>query len=237
MSDAPRPPRRAERVVEVGLAGDAATDTILGDLHQEFDERVAGGGALRARAWYWLVALELAARYRLRALRRRLPGDAEGESRWRVGATDLLGELRYGFRMLRKTPLVSLAAILTIAVGIGMTVQTFSIVHGTALRGVPLPGGERLVQVRTKNPDTGSRNQSVPYHDFLEMRERVSAFESVGSVYTGTLNLAGEGGPPERYDGGWVSADSLSWLGVPPELGRVFLPGEDREGAEPLLVL
>ena len=58
-----------------------------------------------------------------------------------------IDDLRYGFRMLRRTPLLSLVAVLTIALGVGLTTHTFSVVYGTVLRGVPIRDSDRFMTV------------------------------------------------------------------------------------------
>jgi len=139
--------------------------------------------------------------------------------------------------MLVKTPLLSLLAIFTIGLGVALTTQTFSAVYGSILRGLPVPGQDRLMAVDQNWLELDIESMEMSIHDFLALREEQTSFEDLAAFYQGTVNLAGEEGLPERFPGAYVSANALAHLGVPPLLGRVFVPGEDNPGASPLIVL
>jgi predicted permease len=149
----------------------------------------------------------------------------------------LVADLRYGMRMLLKTPGLSLVAVLTIALGVGLTTHTYSALDGTVLRGVPVPDNDRLVLVDERIPRLGIEQNSTPLHDFLDLQERQAVFEGVAAYYHNSLNMAGEEAPPERVRGVRMSANALELLGVPPFLGRVFRPGEDAPDAPQRIVL
>jgi predicted permease len=151
--------------------------------------------------------------------------------------TTLLADIRVGLRMLIKTPLLSLIAILTVGLGVGLTTHTFSTVYGTILRGVPVPGEERLMHIDTNRLELGAESMEMSIHDFEDLRAQQTSFEDVAAFYQGNVNLAGEEGPPERFVGAFVSANALSHLGVPPLLGRGFRPGEDEPDASSVIVL
>ena len=126
--------------------------------------------------------------------------------------TSLLSDLRYGVRMLVKTPLVSGIAIFT--------------VYGSVMRGLPLPDDERLMQIQQNDTEAGFTGMSLGIHDYLDYRDQSDSFEDLGIYYWGTVNLAGDDQPPERYAGAFVSSNALSLLGVQPLLGRTFVAGE-----------
>jgi predicted permease len=151
--------------------------------------------------------------------------------------SSLRTDLRFSLRMLIKTPLLSLTAILTVAVGVGLTTQTFSAVYGSILRGLPVPGQERLMALDENRLEMDIASMEMSIHDFRDLRELQTSFEDVAAFYQGTVNLAGDGNLPERFAGAYVSANALSHLGVPPLLGRVFLQGEDEPEAPPMVVL
>ena len=151
--------------------------------------------------------------------------------------TSLISDLRYGARMLLKTPLVTGAAILTLALGVGLTVQTFSVVYGSVMRSLPLEADERLMSVVRNNDANRVRQGWLPYADYLDFREQMTSFEDLAAASQGTINLAGDDDPPQRYEGGFVTANAFGMLGVPPHLGRVFREGEDRADGELLVVL
>lgn len=150
--------------------------------------------------------------------------------------TPLVRDLRFGFRMLSKTPGHTLAAVLALALGIGLSTAMFSIVYGALLRGLPFERSDRLMHVENNNPPKDQRSLEVYLPDFLEYRLRQKSFEGLAAFYDGTVNLSGDE-RPERYDGAFISANFLDLLRVKPLLGRGFRPGEDSPGAAPVVLL
>ncbi len=149
----------------------------------------------------------------------------------------LLSDLRFGSRMLAKTPLLSLVAVFTIGLGVGLTTHTFSTVYGTILRGLPVPGQERLSFIAENNLELGISRTDMPIHDFEDLRAQQTAFEDVAAFYQGTVNVAGDENPPERLAGAYISANALSHIGIDPIHGRTFRAGEDAPDASPMIVL
>ena len=149
----------------------------------------------------------------------------------------LLRDVRYGIRTLFKTPGLSVIAIITIALGIGLTTHTFSIVYGSVIRGLPYPGADRLVFLTQSNAIDGWDDRSIPFHDFVDVRDEQTTLDGVGGLYNGTINLADSDQRPERYLGSWVSWNALQLTGATPVLGRLFQEGEDQPGADPTVVL
>ncbi|HEX3129592.1 MAG TPA: ADOP family duplicated permease, partial [Thermoanaerobaculia bacterium] len=150
--------------------------------------------------------------------------------------TQLLRDLRFGFRMLAKTPGHTLAAVLALALGIGLSTAMFSIVYGALLRGLPFERSDRLMHVENNNPSKNQRSLEVYLPDFLIYRERQRSFEGLTAFNDGTVNLSGDE-RPERYDGSFISANFLDQLRVKPLLGRGFRPGEDMPGTPPVVLL
>ena len=149
----------------------------------------------------------------------------------------LIADLRYGLRMLLKTPGLSLVAVLTIALGVGLTTHTFSVVYGTLLRELPFDEGTTLVSLSEDVPSEGRRGGSIPYLDILDWRAEQTAFDGLAAYASGgTVNLADEGSPPERYQGAYVSRSLFDQVGEVPVLGRVFTP-EEETGAGGRVVL
>ena len=231
------PPSLADTLLERWLPAGVLGLSILGDLHQEYEE-LTGAHALRfPRVWYWRSALSLSGRHALLALKNWLLTQGSGESMVVEMMMTMMTDLRFAFRMLLKTPLLSLIAIVTIGLGVGLTTHTFSSVYGSMLRGLPVPGEDRLMHVDANRLELGIPLMGVALHDFLDLREQQTSFEDLASFRQGTANLAGEDGAPERFAGAFVSANALADLGVQPELGRTFLPGEDAVDAAPVMVL
>jgi predicted permease len=151
--------------------------------------------------------------------------------------TTWLADLRFGFRMLLRTPLLSAVAVVTVALGVGLTTHTFSSVYGTIVRGVPVPGHERLTYVGASRLDLGIAQTELPVHDFEDLRAQQTSFEDVAAFDQGTVNIAGDEGPPERFAGAYVSDNFFDHLGVAPVMGRTFRAGEDDPDASVVIVL
>jgi putative ABC transport system permease protein len=149
----------------------------------------------------------------------------------------IVKDLRLGFRMLARTPLLSIVAVLTIGLGVGATSFAFSVVYGTLMRGLPVPDADRLMVVQQTRPADGIEGMPMSWHDYREYRDQQTSFEHLAAGYSGTINIGGTEGPPERFQGGFVTARLLSVLGVPPLHGRLFTEGDDRPGAPPVLLL
>lgn len=151
---------------------------------------------------------------------------------------DVIRDLQYGLRMLVKNPLFTAAAVLTLALGIGLNAATFSAVDGILLR--PLAGAEdpeELVQLYRHWPGMEYGSTSIPH--FQDLRDRTGeVFENVAAWNFAELSVS-EGGVSERLIGMMVSANFFQTYGVRPALGRAFIPGEEDvgPGAHPVAVL
>jgi putative ABC transport system permease protein len=149
----------------------------------------------------------------------------------------LLRDLRFGVRMLLKRPLLSLAAIVTFGLGIGLTTAVFSILNGLFLKGLPYEGSERVMAIRVANPSLGYSRMGVGVHDFVDLREQQTVFEGLGAYDDAEVNFAAADGPPERLAGGYFGSGVLRQLGVRPSLGRGFRDEEERPGAAPTAII
>jgi len=139
--------------------------------------------------------------------------------------------------MFVKTPGMSLIAVVTFSLGIGLTTTIFSIVNGAMFKGLPFPEADRIVALGRANLDRNIQNMGVSVQDFVDWRDQQSTFESLGAFTGGTINIVGSDERPERYVGAFVTANMFDLLRVPLALGRGFLEGEDRPGAEPVIIL
>ena len=148
----------------------------------------------------------------------------------------ILRDIRYGFRSLVQSPGLALVAIVVLTFGIGLTTAGFSIVYGAMLKGLPFPGGERIVEVYRNNPAQNQRQMGVPFPDFVDYRSQQHSLETIAAYYTGTVNVSGDG-DAERYSGAWVTASSFDVAFARPALGRVLRPGEDTPGGGSVAVI
>jgi predicted permease len=225
------PPSRADALLEWMLPPGARGLSIIGDLHLEYADVRARRGERHARLWYWKEAVALSARYAWTG------SGIDGDERGVEPMATFMADLRFGARMLFKTPGLSLIAVITIALGVGLTTHTYSSLDGTVLRGLPVPDNDRLMFVDERIDRLGISQNNVPLHDLVDLEERQTVFEELAGYTWSFLNLAGDEAPPERVAGALVTADALDVVGVQPLLGRAFEPGDDAPDAPRRIVL
>lgn len=147
----------------------------------------------------------------------------------------LLQDIRYGARSLRKSPQFAIAAVLTLALGIGANTAMFSIVRAVLLRPWPFPNARRLLLVSQRQEDGSSNLFST--RDFLEWKKQGGLLSGMGAHVSWKFNLNAPGTEPERIPGAEISSDWLPILGVEPMLGRFFSSQEDTAGAGNFVIL
>ena len=145
-------------------------------------------------------------------------------------------DLAYGLRGLGRNPGFAAVVILTLALGIGANTAIFSVVHGVLMRPLPYHAPERLVLLHQAAPKIGEDSFGFSVLDFTDFRERTRAFSALSEYHSMWFILLGRP-EPERVQTGVVSDNFFDLLGVKPLLGRTFQPGEDKQGAAPVLVL
>lgn len=143
-------------------------------------------------------------------------------------------DLRYGVRMLRKSPGFTAIAVLTLAIGVGANTAVFSVVYGVLLEPLPYQDSSRLVLLNETTPKVG--DVSVSYPNFLDWRSQSRNFSQMAAVHGVGFNLSGVN-QPESIDGEAVSANFLSMLGVHPIIGRDFDASEEKAGTAPVVML
>ena len=139
----------------------------------------------------------------------------------------LLQDIRFGFRMLLKSPSVSIVATIALALGIGANTAIFSVVNAVLLQPLPFPDPESLVAIFETDNQRGQVRGSHSYPNFFDLRSQNTTFERVASYTSGDFIMTGRG-EPARLQGAVVTADLFPLLGVQPMLGRTFLPDEDK---------
>jgi predicted permease len=143
-------------------------------------------------------------------------------------------DLRYGSRVLVKSPGFSLIAILTLALGIGANTAIFSVVNGVLLNPLPFHDPHQLVSMFQEMPNF--KNGSISYLNFTDWRRMNTTFAAMAAYRSTGFNLSGNG-EPERLHGEMISAGFFEILGVNPVMGRTFTTDEDRLGANPTVVI
>jgi putative ABC transport system permease protein len=145
-------------------------------------------------------------------------------------------DLRYGARMLLKTPRFTIVAILTLSLGIGAVTALFSVVDAVLLRPLPYRDAERLIKVFEVDPKRRSDRTRVSLADFHEWKNQSGSFDEMAAMVNPIYRVTGVSAP-EEIEGNQVSANFFSFLGAQAALGRAFLPEDERPDAEPVAVL
>jgi putative ABC transport system permease protein len=145
-------------------------------------------------------------------------------------------DLGYGLRGLGRNPGFAAVVILTLGLGIGANTAIFSVVHGVLLRPLPYKAPGNLVILNQAAPKIGEDSFGFSVPDFTDFREKTRAFSTLSEYHSMWFILLGRP-EPERVQTGVVSDNFFDTLGVKPLLGRAFLPGEDKQGAAPVLLL
>jgi predicted permease len=146
-------------------------------------------------------------------------------------------DIRYGFRMLTKSPGFTVVTVFTLALGIGATTAIFSMVNGVLLRPLTYPRSQHLVFVGEFSPLVADKFPVLPVGArlFIEWSQRCSSFESISLIGQYPMTMTGRG-EPEQLDGLEVSANLFRTLRVQPTMGRV-LTAEDEEQSSRVAVI
>ena len=156
---------------------------------------------------------------------------------------NLWKDIRFGLRMLAKSPGVTAIAVITLALGIGANTAIFSLMNQVLLRELPIQNPQELVILRAPGPVTGhvssdgDSTESFSYPMYKGLRDRNSVFSGILARYGFSASVASHG-QTDRASGEVVSGNYFDVLGVRPAIGRVFTQDDDRvPGAQPVVVL
>ena len=226
MMRVPTPPRVAARLIE-HLVPPADQGELLGDLHERFMDRFDAMGPRGARIWYWRQTLSLVPRL-----------FAKGAA---AAFTQVLTthDLRFAWRSVRRSPVSSLVAVVTLAIGIGAPSTMFAFA-GAILRPLPTHDGEVVVDVGLSDRSTG-RTYSLPHSTFALLRDRASGLGSgltaLGAYRSDYVAVSSSEGAPARYRAAYVSAEIFQIMDARAVAGRVFTRADAAAAGPPLAVL
>jgi len=145
-------------------------------------------------------------------------------------------DLRYGFRVLAKSPGFTLVALLALALGIGANTALFSVVYGVLLKPLPYAQGKELVVLQQDFPRANNMNVGFSVKEMQDYREQSKSLAQIEEYHQMSFILL-DGQEPEQVRTGVVSAHFFDLLGIKPFLGRFFTSADDTPGADAVLVL
>ena len=223
--------------------------SLLEDLDEAFARRAAVSGRWRASIWLWAQVLtgivplvqmrrrrsaELNAGLKSRATYERATDEIEGNLPMRE---NLLHDLRYGLRLMRRAPAFAIAAIATMALGIAASTAVFSVTHALLLKPLPYAEPDRLVMLwQDHRARGGPETEWASPGNLVDWQAEASIFDSVAAIRGWRPTLTGMG-DPEPVPGEQVTEDYFKVLGVIPARGRLFQPHEMVPNAPRVVVL
>jgi putative ABC transport system permease protein len=143
--------------------------------------------------------------------------------------TTLFQDVRYGLRLLWKSPGFTIVAVLSLALGVGANTAIFSIVNAVLLRSLPFSHPDRLVKIVANNRGVGAQDIGLSVPELDDLRTRAGVFDQVTATQGGPTNLTG-GERPQHLELLEVSPNYFSMLGTSAHIGRVFGPGDEAPG-------
>jgi len=147
----------------------------------------------------------------------------------------LLQDIRYGVRSIARSPRFSIAAVLTLALGIGANVAMFSVIRSVLIGSWPFPHPDRLVVV-SQNQANGIGNL-FSTQNYLDWKQQSRLLAGMGAHVSWQFNISRPGELAQRIPGAVISHDFLPVLGAKPMLGRLFSPQDDHSGAGQFVIL
>ena len=218
-----RPPRFAVLLMHV-LLPRALREVICGDLEEEWNASLHP-----SRLRFWNLALRSMVACCIDRLRpdtyRRAPNNPprKGDS----AVQSLLQDVRYGCRLMWRSPGFTLAAVATLALGIGANSAIFSVLNVLSLKPLPYHDPARVAFVLGWDIDEGEMRFNLRQADFFDLQRQAKSLESVAAYRYLSANLT-DGDMPERVQAYPVTPNTFSLLGVPAAIGRAF-EDADRE--------
>jgi predicted permease len=231
-----RPPRLATWIMSRSIPS-RELEWVLGDLEEVYWARAESSGSVAARLWYWGQAITHSARfvYERGVERRRI----RQSTRHAIGRGEPVGsalrDLRFALRTLVRAPGFVIAAVTTLALGIGANAAIFSVVNAILLRPLPLVEPDRLVSICEVNPAVAGFCIASP-PNVEDWSRQSQAFEALGIARDWPFILKTDDGV-EGMNGGIATPAFFKVLRFNPELGRLFVPADLDPGSNHVVVL
>ncbi|HEY3707136.1 MAG TPA: ABC transporter permease [Terracidiphilus sp.] len=146
-------------------------------------------------------------------------------------------DLRFALRMVLSHRWFSAAVVVTLALGIGLNTMVFTLINAVLFKPVPVPGGARLVSVLSSNAAASHGFERMSLPDFMDYRAQSSSFEAFEGGIDEEGVLSESGNPPQSYHLQRATAGMFSMLHTTAILGRGFVAGDEKPGADPVVVI
>ena len=226
-----KPPSIARWLLEKILPV-SSREFVLGDLEEEF-QRLSNTevGVSGAQRWYWRRTLQCL--FQKRQPKHIRQDKYEKGDGW---MKQLWKDSKFGLRVLLQKPGFFIAAVLSLALGIGANTAIFSAVNSVLIHALPFSDANRIVTVWENNHKDGIERDDVSPANFLDWKERQQVFEQLATNNPYSLDYTG-GSEPETWQSALVSEGFFEILGVRALYGRTFLKEEYQEGRNHVLVL
>jgi predicted permease len=145
-----------------------------------------------------------------------------------------LQDARYGVRMMIKSPVFTLIAVLTLAAGVGANTAIFSVVNAVLLKSLPYHNSDRFVLI--SETDQSADHGTISPAEAQDFASQLTTLEDFAAMQSQSINLTG-GERPERVRGAFVTANFFEVFKLTPAAGRTFARGEDQPGAERVVIV
>ncbi len=145
----------------------------------------------------------------------------------------MLQDLRFTFRLIAKDRWFSAAAVVALALGIGLNAVGFSIVNAAFLRGLPFENADRLFMLTWQ----GRFRSPISHPELRDWREASRTFQGFGASRNGSMNISDARALPEQARGTWITSNVFGLIGQRPMLGRDFALADEQKGAEPVAII
>ncbi|HEX9700788.1 MAG TPA: ABC transporter permease [Acidobacteriota bacterium] len=228
----PRPPRFTRALLRLLLPA-ADRDGAVAELDEKFAAHAASPMGLRgARRWY---RRQVAGAFHPRVWSRSIASFPE-KGRAPL-AFNWMQDLRFGLKMLAKSPASSAVIIITLAVGIGFNGAIFSLTNTIILNDIPVEDPGALLFVASNNLSQGRDHMRVSYPDYADLAAASRAFASLAALEEASVNVGDGVDAPQRFAGAFVTASMFDVLRVGPEVGRPLRDADTEPGAEAVALL
>jgi predicted permease len=149
---------------------------------------------------------------------------------------DLLQDIHYGLRILRKSPGVTFVVVIALALGVGANTSIFCVVNGSLLRPLPVPSPEQITVLAIQQKDAPVGSSGFSYPEFVDFRKQANTVADIFGIALGTVQFTAND-HSEECSANYVSGNFFAALGLQPAVGRLFLSSEAETPGEPLLVV